>query len=117
MHLALSYIAAWLSDGNYDGYYGILGGIVFYFVFGYWVYFILSAFYIKMAGKDTVKKVRYLKGLIVVTIGYFFSRIPDIIDDHFLRDFAWKAVAAFLLLIPILVEVEFWLRKRMDKRA
>ncbi|NQZ78125.1 MAG: hypothetical protein HRT61_18770 [Ekhidna sp.] len=112
IHLAISLAIAYVIGDDYGGYYGLMGGIIYYFAFGYWGYFVLSSIYC-FATKNVVKREsKYLTSLIVCIIGYFFSRIPDLIDDDFFNNFSWKAFIVFLLLIPILVEIESLITKK-----
>ena len=106
-----------LIPGNAEGggYYSGLGAIIFYFVFGYWGYFILSGIYIYTSRNDLQRKFKYIKALIIILVGYVLFRVPDIIDDDFFSRFEIRALLFFLLLMPVLVEFENLLRKSVGK--
>jgi ABC-type Na+ efflux pump permease subunit len=122
-HLVFILVITYLLNGNLEitgGYtipHSLMAIFLYYFVFGFWGYLFLSAIYLFILNNDQRRSKRYLKGLFIVVLGYFLSRIPDIIDDDFFNRFSWQAVFSFLLLIPILVEVELWLKPKIDKRT
>lgn len=100
------------SGGSEAGYYSGLGAVIFYFFFGYWGYFILSAIYIYISKKDSQRKAKCLKAFIIILMGYLLFRIPDIIDNDFFQKFDFRVFFLFLISIPILVELEYLLRKK-----
>jgi len=48
-------------------------------------------------------------------MGYFFSRIPDIIDGHFFDHFKWQGFLVFIMFVPLLVEIEILLNRNKAK--
>jgi hypothetical protein len=118
--LYIIHIGSWLIWDHFYGkpsaFIGGFGVFIYGLIFALWGYILMSGIYIRWS-KGNVKKIRYFKSTIVILIGYLLSRISDIIDDDFFNRFSWQAVFSFLLLIPILVEVELWLKPKIDKRT
>jgi len=108
-------IAAFMfgSGSTEVGYYNGLGAVIFYFFFGYWGYFILSGVYIYITIRDFERISRYLKGSFIVIMGYIVFRVPDLIDNDFVRNFDTRIFLIFLISIPVLVEIENLLRKKI----
>lgn len=88
------------------GYYGIFGGLLYGFIIGFWAYWLLCFIYVRITKKDEPQKYKYLKASVIIIIGYFLSRIPDMIDQDFFSDFNIWFFAIFIFLIPLLVEFE-----------
>ena len=110
-HIVLGFLYVWITDSQYEGYYGLLGGLIFYLVFGYWVYWLISYIYIYVTKHDNYRKTRYSKAVVIVLLGYFISRVPDIIDGHFFKHFEWQGFLVFFIFPPLLVEIDMFIRK------
>jgi len=117
IHMSSFLIWDYFSANSSSYYYSGLGAFVYGLVFALWGYVLISGIYIYISKNDENRLIRYFKGIIMAVFGYFLSRIPDFIDNHFFNNFSWRPVILFLLLIPVLVELEFWLRRKMDKSA
>jgi len=101
--------------GQPSGHFSPLGWFVYGLIFALWGYILISGVYISLSVNDIKRMPRYYKGTMVAIVGYFLSRIPDVIDSVFLNNFSWIEVIGFVFLIPVLVEIEFKLRLERKK--
>jgi hypothetical protein len=122
-HLTVIAFLAYLSTGDLEvtgGYtipHSFIAISLYYLIFGFWGYLLSSAIYLFIAAEYQSRSKRYLIALAIVVFAYLSSRIPDILDSDFFSNFSWQAVFSFLLLIPILVESELWLRKKKKNKG
>lgn len=106
-----------IFQSNDFGYYGFWGGVIYGLVFGLWVYWLLSYIYVSITKNDIYRKTKYLKSSVIVFIGYIASRVPDIIDAHFIEKFKLPGILVFILFVPLLVEMETFLRRLKSQRS
>lgn len=106
---SLSYLKQEVNVGFFSGFVGLL---VYAFVYTFWGYWLLAYVYVQLVKKDMNRVAMYLKSLLIVVIGYMFSRIPDIIDNDFFLNFNWSGFLVFFLFAPILTEIELLFRKK-----
>lgn len=105
------YLSFFLGYGSY-GYNGFIGSVIYGLIYTFWAYWLLTYIYIQTVKKDVARKPMYLKSAVIISVGYVFARIPDIIDSHFLHDFKWVDFLVFFLFIPVLTELELLFRKK-----
>ncbi|MFY0627672.1 MAG: hypothetical protein JXR07_15350 [Reichenbachiella sp.] len=113
-HILMGLLYTWIANVEYGGFYGLMGGLLYYLVFAYWAYLLLSLLFVSWVKNHNGRKDRYLKATLVLVVGYFFSRIPDIIDSDFFTHFSISGLLIFIALIPVLVECELYLHKLND---
>ena len=113
IHASLVLIKLPFYGQQKEYYFSVLGSFIYGLIVVLWGYVLTSGIYIRWVRKDKHRKWRYIKGAIVVLIGYFLSSIP--LDFNFSNNLIWKLIISFIPLIPILVEVEYWSRERWIK--
>jgi uncharacterized membrane-anchored protein len=116
MHLVLGVSAHIIFKLGDTGYYGLVGGLIFYFLVAFWAYLLLSYVYLYATRNDRSRKVKYFKATVVITTGYLFSRIPDMIDNDFISDFKQVPFIIIFLLIPALVEIENLIQQKLVRK-
>jgi hypothetical protein len=116
MHLAIGVSAHIIFKLGDAGYYGLVGGLIYYFLVAFWAYLLLSYVYLNVTRNDRSRKVKYVKATVVITTGYLFSRIPDMIDNDLISDFKLVPFIIFFLLIPALVEIGILIQQKLVKK-
>jgi hypothetical protein len=114
IHVLLS-LFNYLITGE-SGYYGFLGGVVYAFIFAFWIYLVLSGIYIYISRNDLNRITRYYKAICIVLVGFIVSIVPSISEYQFFQKFDWNRFYIFLN-VPLLVEIEFWLRGKRKENA
>ncbi len=88
------------------GFYGLFGWLIYYFIFGFWAYYILTLAYLYITKSIKNISMKLVCALIIVSIGYFMSRTGDIIDGDFVRKFDFFLLLIFLLSSVLLVALD-----------
>jgi hypothetical protein len=77
IHLSTFSMIEYFQYNNF-GFYGFFGGIIYAFVFGFWVYYILTLTYLYITKFTATTLLKLTYALVIVTIGYFIARAGDI---------------------------------------
>ncbi len=112
VHMVITPIILNLIKAEGYGYYGLMGGLIYGLIFGFWAYWLFSWVYIQISKHAPLRKTKYVKGLFVLLIGYIVSRVSDIIDRDFINNFNWPYFLMFIVSMPILIETVELLNKR-----
>jgi hypothetical protein len=96
---------------------GFLGSVIAGFIFIFWIYALLSYIYIRRIKGEKNRSIKYFQASFIVFIGYIISRIPDIIGSHFFEKFNWNSLLVYFIFIPLLVEMEIFLKELMPSRV
>lgn len=115
-HLAYYTLLGYLRGFNYS-YNGFLGSMVYGFIFTFWIYWLLSYIYIYITKNNYIRITKYVKALAISFTGYLISRVPDMIDSRFIEKFTWREFLIFLLFVPLLVEIDRFLKRVISKSA
>jgi len=110
-----TYHILFLIVGDGSGYYSFWGAIIYGAVFAFWAFWLLSYIYIYITKNDSLRQAKYLKASVIVSVGYFVSRVSDIIDGHFFVKFNLYFCLMFILFVPLLVEIEILLNRNKAK--
>jgi hypothetical protein len=113
IHLSTFSMIGYLQHNNF-GFYGLLGGIIYGFVFGFWAYYILTLAYLYITKFTATTLMKLVYALVIVTIGYFIARTGDIIDGDFVRKFDFLLLLTFLLSSPLLVLLDRFFSSRRN---
>lgn len=93
-----------------NGLYGFWGGVIFGFIFGFWLYWLLCYIYLRLSGIGITKQKKYYRASMILGFGYLISRTGDILDNDFFNNFSFYILLLFLATIPLLVEISDLIR-------
>jgi hypothetical protein len=105
VHFFVFAIMEYLKYTNF-GFYGLLGGVIYGFIFGFWAYYVLTIAYLYLTKTILATTMKFIYALLIVIIGYFMSRTGDIIDGDFVRKFDFFLLLTFLLSSILLVVLD-----------
>jgi uncharacterized membrane protein len=81
------------NNGSDFGYYGVLGGAVYVFIFSFWAYVLIVLIYGLYCKKQRSLWQRLAVSGTLVFLLYIGMRIPDMLDDDFWTNFSlWHLV-------------------------
>ena len=83
--------------------YGVIGSIIYIFVFAFWAYIAFSFLYLLLAERTKNVTTRYIISFILMIIAYVLYRTGDIIDGDFMQRFKFFPFLVFLLTGPMMV--------------
>jgi len=88
------------------GYYGFLGGIIYFFFFGFWAYYLGILIYLSISNSLEDNLHIYLAALAICLAGYIGHRVGDIIDHDFIRNFKLLPLLLFIFTSWIIVKLD-----------
>ena len=88
------------------GYYGLAGGIMYFFMIGFWGYYSSILIYLFISDRLKTESYNYVIAFGICCIGYIGYRAGDIIDNDFIHNFKLLPFLLFLLTSWIIVRLD-----------
>jgi preprotein translocase subunit SecG len=112
LHIILSFIYYYLQFNDF-GYFGLVGGIFFAIIVGYWAYYAAVLIYLYINNNSKQIGLRLVNSIIIVSCGYIMYRFGDIIDGDFLDKFDPVLFTVFILSSILLVYLDKFIDRKM----
>jgi hypothetical protein len=92
--------------GSSQAYFGLMSGLAYFFIFGFWIYYTLTLLYLLLTKHAATKGPKIITAMVISLIGYLLARTSDIVDGEFFLQFDFFLFLVFMFSAFLLVVLD-----------